>query len=220
MASESQIDESLDAPLEVPAAAFERVRALLVTEVAKAPAPAWRRQVTVVSAAIVGVVLVVAVLGMLRGRAVLDAMGQRVPVMTSLMASAVLAVFAALAPRRRWARWGALLSGVSAAALLLVARVGAPTENSASEWTCLVGQLLAGLPPLGFALSAARSHAPDPWRAVVLGVGVGATGALIGELLCGDGAMHAMRFHLPAWALVVAVCFVVQRLVRPRSYAP
>jgi hypothetical protein len=70
------------------------------------------------------------------------------------------------------------------------------------------------------ALAALRRLAFDPVRSVVAGLSVGAVGALVGELVCQQGPLHVLVFHLPAWAFsILAVTFISIRLQRS-SHAP
>jgi hypothetical protein len=60
----------------------------------------------------------------------------------------------------------------------------------------------------------------DPLRALVAGLSVGALGALVGELVCEQGPLHVLAFHLPAWAgAALAVTLLSPRLARS-SHAP
>ncbi|MBX7100909.1 MAG: DUF1109 domain-containing protein, partial [Myxococcaceae bacterium] len=59
-----------------------------------------------------------------------------------------------------------------------------------------------------------------PRRAALAGAAAGAAGAMLGELACAQSALHVAAFHLPAWLLSAVGGLVLQRLIRPRSFAP
>jgi hypothetical protein len=70
------------------------------------------------------------------------------------------------------------------------------------------------------ALIALRRSAFTLLRSVVAGLAVGAAGAFVGELVCEQGALHVLLFHLPAWAFSTAAVALVSSRLAPRSFAP
>lgn len=139
-------------------------------------------------------------------------------VVTLVAAAGLLATVLAARPRAsmRWLGGAAVLA---AAALLVTTR---PLEAPATApgWVCTASHLGLDLVPLGVVAWWLRRAAFGPWRAGLAGAAAGAAGAMLGELACAQSAVHVAVFHLPAWLASVALGFVLQRVVRPRSFAP
>lgn len=202
-----------------PAAALARARSAAHTELAQ-KSPSWRRGAlawTGAWAALLAVVTVSAQLGHLSSSAML---ARHAPVIATLFATGVLCSIAARAPRRNALRWAALGLALVAGALAVLARYPSTQGSAVPGWACTVNHLLVALLPFGFAIRLMRQSALSPLRSLTFGVGIGTTGAIVGELACAQGFMHVIVFHLGAWLLVAAAALGISRRLSPRSYAP
>jgi hypothetical protein len=141
------------------------------------------------------------------------------PAMLPVLSALVLAAVAAFVPGARKARLAAAVLSASAAALLVLLR-SASLASTSPGWVCTVSHVGVAVVPGVVMLFALRRSAFTVLRAVVAGLAVGATGAFVGELVCEQGALHVLLFHLPAWAFSTAVVTFVSSRLKPRSFAP
>lgn len=199
--------------------ALNKIRASVSNELGL-PARSWKGQALMLFGASFGVFAIVAVVVLAIGQARAELLPTRLVTLFPLMATSALCAFAALAPRRRSIRIAAIFSALSSGVLLVVARSGVDRISATPEWVCTALHVAAAVVPVIAAVLLLRSTAPSPLRAAVAGLSMGTTGAMLGELVCEQGLRHVALFHLGAWAIVVALCLVVSRLVPPRSYAP
>ncbi len=197
----------------------ERLRAAVFAELEVPPGRGWRGDVVLV----IGVCWLAFVLAAV----VMLAVGQLQPALlmsralplTGLLFVGAFCAFAALAPRRP----GQLLVGFGVAAVGLLGLVLVRGEGHASAtapWVCTLSHLGLGAGPMVLALMMLKKSAIHPARAAVLGLGVGATGAMLGELACEQSWAHVAVWHLAAWAGLAAIASVVSRRLVPRSFAP
>jgi hypothetical protein len=76
------------------------------------------------------------------------------------------------------------------------------------------------VPAAVMALLLLRKMAFNLSRAVVAGLAVGTTGALLGELMCGRNAAHIAVFHLASWVLASLAVVALSTRISRRSFAP
>lgn len=186
----------------------------------KRPVRRWRSQASWVFAASVGMVVVVA--GVLFALRQVDAghLLRRSPVFALLWVTAAVCAWGALSPSGRRMRLGGVVLAMVSAAVLVASRAEPHVAPTLPGWVCTASHFGVALVPLAVALLSLRAAAFLPLRAIVAGLAVGTTGALVGELACAQGWRHVAGYHLSAWALVAAVALVVSRTLKPRSYAP
>ena len=208
------------APPPPPSAAhLDAMRAMLLAEAAK-PRWSWRR----------GAVQLV---GLTTGLAALVALGALALEQTTVAVAAghwltllllgiagPLSVLAALRPGRGPLPAVAGLLSLGGAAALVLTRTVAPVVLASPEWVCSASHLGVALPAMVAAAFALRRFASTTLRAVLAGVAVGTTGALLGELLCGGNASHIALFHLGAWAVATTAVTVAALRLKKSSYAP
>ncbi len=167
-----------------------------------------------------GLLLALTVGGLLTGAVEPEVLRAHLLAIGPALAVGQLAAVAALMPGGRTLRRAALVLAASAAALLVAARAEALRPASSPGWVCTVSHIASAVLPGLVALTSLRRLAFDRLRSVVAGLSVGAVGALVGELVCQQGPLHVLVFHLPAWAFsVLAVTFISTRLQRS-SFAP
>ncbi|WP_224247372.1 DUF1109 domain-containing protein [Hyalangium gracile] len=180
----------------------------------------WRTQaVWVFTSTVAMVALVASVLLALR-QMTLDALLSRAPLFGLLWFTGAVCAWGALSPRGKWLRPAGIVLAMLSAAALVFARGEPHVEPTLPGWVCTVSHLGVGLGPLVVSLLALRSAAFRPVRAMVAGLSVGTTGALVGELACSQGWLHVAGYHLSAWALIAMVEVVVSRSLKSSSYAP
>ncbi len=143
----------------------------------------------------------------------------RTPTLVLLVAAQLFGAWAALAPAARRAQGLSILLSL-AGAVAVVGLRGQGVPSALPPWICTISHLGVDLVPVAVALLALRRAAITPWRAWATALAVGAPGALVGELGCGQGATHVALYHLPAWGLALAVVVVGSRWLRPVSFAP
>lgn len=201
--------------------ALAKIQASVNAELGKKkPVRSWQREALMLWGAPFGVFLIVAAGLLVAGALREGTLASRLLTVLPLLSAAALCAFAALAPRRRSVRLIAVLAAATAALLLVVARGGITAVSATPEWVCTALHLASAIVPVLVAVWMLRGVAPSPMRAAVAGLAMGSTGAMLGELACGQGMRHVAVFHLGAWALVVLTCVVASRVVTPRSYAP
>lgn len=138
-----------------------------------------------------------------------------------LVALAPLAILSGARPGALALRRATFVAGLAAAVTLVLTRPDVATSvSTAPEWSCTAYHVLAALPAMAAAYFLMQSMAFSWSRATAVGLGVGTTGALLGELMCGRPAAHVAVFHLAAWALVTLGVVTLARLARRRSFAP
>ncbi|ABF88965.1 carotenogenesis protein CarR [Myxococcus xanthus DK 1622] len=202
-------------------AALERVLAAARGELAlRRPVRRWRTQAVGLMAASAGLGLLAAVVLLAVGAVTGPLLLARAPLLAMLVGTSAVCAWGALSPKGRWMRrLGVGLAVVSAAALVLAR--GAPhSPPSFPGWVCTVSHLAIGVVPLVVALFALRGAFFQPLRAVVAGLSVGSTGALLGELACEQDWRHVLSHHLLAWVVITVVLVVISKSLKPRSYAP
>jgi hypothetical protein len=215
------LDTLLSQPYAADAASLGRALEAARQELARNRAVRrWRTQaVWVFTSSVVMVCLVAAVLLGLK-QMTLDALLSRAPLFALLWTTGAVCSVGALSPRGHRLRVaGILLAGVSAATLVL-ARGSPHVEPTLPGWVCTASHVAVGLGPLIVALLALRSAAFRPMRALVAGLAVGTTGALVGELACTQDWLHVAGYHLSAWALLAIIEVMVSRSLKSWSFAP
>jgi hypothetical protein len=200
---------------------LDDIRAAALAELRAQPvAPSWHRELVRLLAATLATTGLVAVISFFTGVTTWEAMSGHAPTVALLLGVQVLAAWAAVAPRAGNLRLGAALAGVLGMAAIVAARVHVHGVASQPQWVCTVSHLGVAVPPIIATLLVLRFSAHEALRAVVAGISVGTTGAITGELGCGQGWVHVLVFHLLAWVLViVAAAFISPRLSR-RTFAP
>lgn len=186
----------------------------------KQPVRRWRTQAGWVVAASVG--MVVAVAGVLLALGQVDAshLLHRSPVFALLWVTAAVCAWGALAPSGRRVRLVGIALAALSAIVLVASRAEPHAEPTLPGWVCTASHLGVAFVPFVVALLSLRGAAFRPLRAIVAGLSVGTTGALVGELACAQGWRHVAGYHLSAWALVAGAALVVSKSLKPRSYAP
>jgi len=180
----------------------------------------WRTQAVWVFISTVAMVVLVASVLLVLKQMSFAALLSKAPLFVLLWSTGAVCAWGALSPRgHRLRTVGIVLAGGSAAALVL-ARGESQVEATLPAWVCAASHVAVGLGPLIVSLLALRSAAFRPARALVAGLSVGTTGALVGELACAQGWMHIAGYHLTAWALIAGVEVVVSRSLKSRSFAP
>jgi hypothetical protein len=166
----------------------------------------------------VGIVSVGVCLGaVLAGLADAATITERALALVSLLALAVVAGQASLAPRAR--PWIVIVTAPVVMALLTLER-GAGLPSTTPGWVCSVSHVGVGVLPLIVGIWALRRSAWTWPRALATGLGAGTAGAFLGELACHQGARHVLVHHVGAWALVGVACVAISRGLRPRTFAP
>jgi hypothetical protein len=180
----------------------------------------WRTQAVWVFISTVTMGVLVASVLLVLKQMTFAALLSRAPLFVLLWSTGAVCAWGALSPRgQRLRTVGIVLSAVSAAALVL-ARGASHVEPTLPSWVCTASHVAVGLGPLIVSLLALRSAAFRPVRALVAGLSVGTTGALVGELACAQGWVHVAGYHLTAWALIAGVELVVSRSLKSRTFAP
>ena len=129
-------------------------------------------------------------------------------------------LWSAFTPQRtrwRWAGPGMALVGLAA---MLWAHAAVPDSAQEVGWHCTATHLLVDAVPLALALAILRGFAPSAGRAALAGLGMGATGAMMGEIVCGQGLAHTLVFHGAAWLALAIAAAAARPWIRTRSYAP
>lgn len=202
-------------------AALERVLAASRGELAlKRPVRRWRTQAAWVMAASGGLGLLVAAVMLATGATPGALLLGRAPLLALLLGTSAVCAWGALAPGRRWLRRGGLGLALASTVALVLARSTPSTASTLPGWVCAASHIAVGCVPLVVALVALRGTAFEPLRALVAGLGVGTTGAFLGELACEQDWRHVAVYHLLAWTCVAAAALVLSRSLKPRSYAP
>jgi hypothetical protein len=205
---------------ERPTDAPARARAAALDELRAAPVPTpWRAQARRLAGAFVATGVAAAAAALVAAIADWGGIAARAWLLAQLLALAAVAGFAALAPRLHGARTAVLVAAPLLMAELVLAR-GAGLPSQTPEWVCSVSHVALGLLPLGAALWALRQCAWRWPRALAAGAGAGTAGALLGELACRRGGAHVLVHHVGAWLAIVAICVLVSRRARPRTFAP
>ncbi len=211
---------SIPPPNAPSSAALAAVRAAMLAEAAK-PRVTWRARTARVVLASLGLAAVIGVGALAVGQATTGTLNERWLTLAGLALVGPCLAWAAAAPGAKLARVGALLGATLVAGALVWAR---PAEtavpSSAPEWLCTVLHLAVAAPAAFFAVTLLRGMAPSTPRALAAGLGVGTTGALLGELLCERDAAHVAGYHLAAWLLAAFAVVVIARTVKTRSWAP
>ena len=217
----AKLDDLLSSAASQPAPdeGMNQLRAAVFAELEVPPARSWRGDVLMV----IGVcwLLLLATAGVMFAAGQLEPalLLQRTLPLTALLVIGAVCAFASLAPRRP----GQLLGGFVVAVVGLVGLVmvrGEGHVSAAAPWVCTVSHLALGVGPLVLALALLRKSALSPARAALTGLGVGTTGAMLGELACGQSWAHVAVWHLSAWVGLAMVAMVASRRLVPRSFAP
>ena len=183
------------------------------------PPRSWRRDLAKLGTAWLGTGLaVVALLGVL-GQWGVPHLTTRAETLAFLLVVQVLGVWAALAPSARRAQLASVLASLGSMVAIVALR-GPGMPGLLPQWICTLSHVGVDLLPTIGALLALRRAAVTPLRTMAVGLAVGAPGALVGEVGCGQGALHVGVFHLAAWCLAFVVVVAVGRRLRPDSYAP
>lgn len=209
-----------EVPPPAPSAAhLEAMRAVLLAEAAK-PRWSWRRGALRLVGLSTGLAALVAVGALLLGQTTFAVAAGRWLTLLLVGATGPLAVLAAIRPGRGPLPVVAGLLALGGAAALVFTRPLAPAVHTSPEWVCSASHLGVALPAMVAAAFALRRFAPTVWRAMLAGVAVGTTGALLGELMCAGNATHIALFHLGAWAVATTAVTVAALRMKKTSYAP
>ncbi|MDY7230383.1 DUF1109 domain-containing protein [Hyalangium rubrum] len=202
-------------------AALERALTAARGELAlKRPVRRWRTQaVWVVASSVAMVGSVAAVLLAVEQLTLSDLLG-RAHLFALLWVTGAVCAWSSLSPRGRGLRRVGVLLAMVSAATLVFSRGAAASAPSLPPWVCTVSHLGVAIGPLIVSVLALRAAAFHPLRALVAGLAVGTTGALMGELACAQDWRHVAGYHLSAWALVALVELAVSKFLKPRSFAP
>jgi hypothetical protein len=197
---------------------LDRAREVALAELRAAPvARPWRTQAARHAALTAGLTAAIAgaaaLLGIWRTPSPV-----RVAAMALLLVGQALSAWAAWAPPRR-ARVVAPAVVLAAAAALLVLARGAGEPSSLPEWVCSLTHLGIDVVPMALALRALRQGAWYGGKSVMAVVGVGATGALLGELACPGDVGHLVLHHFGAWLVAGLAAWALARRA-DRSPAP
>jgi 4-amino-4-deoxy-L-arabinose transferase-like glycosyltransferase len=168
--------------------------------------------VVFLAAAVAGTLLAV-------GACTLETVSSRAATLIALTATGVVTMWAALRPQGHVSR---ILSvgvvALSAVFIVFVRGPGAPSLQP--EWLCTVSHLALGLVPAAVVITVLRGMAPHRLRSTLAGLAAGTTGAIAGELGCGQSSAHVAVFHLSAWGAVALLVALVSSTLAPKSYAP
>lgn len=214
-----KLDDLLSAPDPSAAPPLDRVRAAVFAELEVVPARSWRGDVLWVIGACWLLVLAVGAVMLAGGALDPSHLAERAIPIGALLSIGGACAYTALAPRRR----GQLMIGFAIGLVGLVGVVLARQTHgigTAPQWVCSASHLAVGIAPLTLALALLRKSAIDPLRAGLLGLAVGTTGAVVGELACEQSWAHVAVFHLGAWILLGVISGIVSRRLVPRSFAP
>ncbi|ADO75688.1 hypothetical protein [Stigmatella aurantiaca] len=203
------------------AAALERALAGARQELAlKRPVRRWRTQAAWVFATPVALVLAIAAVLLLAGQASLDFLLGRWPLFALLWLTAGVCTWGAVSPQGRRARFAGIVLATGSALALVLSRDTPHTASTLSGWVCTASHAGIALLPMTVALLTLRNAAFHPFRALVAGLAMGTTGALVGEMACAQGWRHVAGYHLSAWALVAGASLAMSKFLKPRSFAP
>jgi hypothetical protein len=201
--------------------ALERALAAARQELAlKRPVRRWRTQAVWVFSSSVAVVGLVAAVLLAQKQMTWEVLLPRAPLFVLLWATAAVCAFSALSPRGRWLRLVGGLMAVASAATLVFTRGSSSAPPTVPEWVCTASHIAVGLGPLIVSVIALRAAVFRPARALIAGLAVGTSGALVGELACSQDWRHVAGYHLTAWAVIAVVEVAVLRFLKPRSFAP
>lgn len=208
------------APPPPPRARLEEMRAALLAEAAR-PRRTWRRGAAWLLVASTGLAVLVAGVAAALGEYGASVVAGRWLTLLLVGVTGPLAVAAAVRPGgAAWRVAAAVAAALGAAALVATRPVEALAPHASPEWVCTASHLAVAVPAVVVAGLVLRGFARSLSRAVVAGVGVGTTGALLGELLCGGAAAHIALFHLGAWLVATVVVTLVSLSLSRRSFAP
>lgn len=144
---------------------------------------------------------------------------ERAPLFVVLTLVCGACAYAALAPRARWRlALGATAIGLGVAALLLGRGAGVPSQIAG--WVCTASHFALSGGPLIALTFMLRRGAVSAARGAMAGAAAGTAGAMLGEIACEQSLLHALQYHVLAWALAVAAAVVISRRLKPSSYAP
>jgi hypothetical protein len=180
----------------------------------------WWTQALWVFTSSVAMVGLTAVVLLVQEQVSLATLLSRAPLFGLVWFTGAVCAWGALSPRGQSLRIAGVVLSMSSAAALVLARGTSLVEPTLPPWVCTASHLAVGIGPLIVSLVALRTAAFRPLRALVAGLAVGTTGALVGELACAQGWQHVAGYHLTAWALIACVELVVSRSLEPRSFAP
>jgi hypothetical protein len=189
---------------------LDRAREAALAELRKAPvARSWRREALRHALLVPGLTAAIALLAALAGiwRTPPPA---RVFAMALLLVGQGLAAWAAWAPPRAGRALAPCVVLAASAGLLVLAR-GPAGPHALPEWTCSATHVVMDVLPLALAVRALRQGAWYGAKSAAAVLGVGATGALLGELACAGDAAHLLIHHFGAWLLAGLGAWVVAR---------
>ncbi len=215
----AKLDDLLSSAAKPLGSPNERLRAAVFAELELPPARSWRADVLMVIGVCWLSFVLAAVVMLAAGQLQPALLTSRALPLTGLLFAGAFCAFAALAPRRP----GQLLAGFGVAGVGLLGLVLVRGEGHISEtapWVCTLSHLGLGAGPMVLALTVLKKSAIQPARAALLGLGVGATGAMLGELACEQSWAHVAVWHLAAWGGLAVIASVVSRRLVPRSFAP
>ena len=215
------LDELLSQEPPRDSAAAERVLAAARGELAlRRPVRRWRTQAVWLMAASGGLALTVALVMLAVGATTGATLLGRAHLLVLLLGTSAACAWGALSPRGRGLRRLGVVLAMTCAAVLVLARGTPHGMPTLPAWVCTASHLAVGVVPLVVALLALRSAVFEPLRALVAGLAVGTTGALLGELACERDWRHVAGYHLLAWGIVTVASLVISKSLKPRSYAP
>jgi hypothetical protein len=203
------------------ATALERALAAARQELAlKRPVRRWRTQAVWVFSSTVAMVGLVAAVLLFQQQVTAETLLHRAPLFGLLWLTAAVCAWSALSPRGRWLRLVGSLMAMASAATLVFVRGASSVPPALPGWVCTASHIAVAIGPLIVSVIALRAAVFRPMRALVAGLAVGTSGALVGELACAQDWRHVAGYHLTAWAVVALVEVVVSRFLKPRSFAP
>ncbi len=213
------IDQPL-APQPLRSEALSAARAAMLAEAARPRGQGWKASAGFVAGAALGSFVLIAIGGLISGAVTADLLVRHAVAMAPVLAVCTAACVTAFVPRGRRSRLATLALGLSAAVLLVLLREPNPLPSSSPGWVCTASHVGVAVLPGLIALVTLRRSAFNVLRAIIAGLAVGASGALVGELVCEQGPLHVLLFHLPAWLFSTAVVAFVSSRLTPRSFAP
>ena len=212
----------------VDASTLEAVRAKALQALAREPvASSWKRQAATVAGVGLGVTAIGAVAAARFGGVAPEFATTRLPGILPLLGAQALALWAAIAPARRWNRqlaftlgWTGLAGLGSALLIQSRARGVSPLNEDAAGWICSASHLALASAPAVVLLSRVRNISWSWSRALTGGAAVGLSGLVWGEIACERGLSHVLIHHFGTLAIMTAACALIMKRLSRESFAP
>lgn len=207
-------------PPRPPPASLAKARAAMLAELSK-PRTRWTTHLARLLLASLGLAASIITVMISSGAEPASRLISRWVSLLLLGAAAPLLAIAAARPGSKNLRFGAIATAFAAMISMIITRPAhLESISSSPEWTCTVWHLAAALPAIGLSVLLMKSMAFDRLRSIALGLGVGTTGALMGEVMCTRDAGHVAVFHLAAWGLVALIITTLATFTRRSTFAP